>query len=93
MIKLDIGDEIIGVVNLHTHTPLQTQVEVTKVMANIKRKAQTTTDTPQQILGAELRKIWQDAPANILSTSTLRRSIRKDNDAPHNDVPHNSVTR
>ena len=57
MIKLDIDDEIIGVVNLHTHTPLQTQVEVTKVKANINRKAQTTTDTPQQILGAELRKI------------------------------------
>ena len=93
MIKLDIDDEIIEVVNLHTHTPLQTQVELTKVKANIKRKAQTTTDTPQQILGAELRKIWQDAPATILSTSTLRRSIRKDNDAPHNDVPNNSVTR
>ena len=91
MIKLDIDDEIIGEVNLHTHAPSQTQVEVAKVKANIKRKAQTTTDTPQQILGAELRNISQDAAANIPSTSTLRRNIRKARE--DNDVPHNPVTR
>ena len=78
MIKLDIDDEIIRDVNLHTHAPSQTQVEVAKVKANIKRKAQTTTDTSQQILGAELRNISQDAAANIPSTSTLRRNIRGD---------------
>ena len=62
-----------------------------KVKANIKRKAQTTTDTPQQILGVELRNISQDAAANITSTSTLRRNIRKARE--DNDVPHNTVTR
>ena len=49
-IKLDIDGEIIGEVNLHAHAPSQRQVEVAKVKANTKRKAQTTTDTPQQIL-------------------------------------------
>ena len=71
MIKLDIDDEIIGEVNLYTLAPSQSQVEVAKVKANIKRKAQTTTDTPQQIIGAELRNISEDAAANIPSTSTL----------------------
>ena len=36
MIKLDIDDKIIGEVNLHTHAPSQTQVEVAKVKANSK---------------------------------------------------------
>ena len=85
MIKVDIDKEIIRKVNLHTHAPSQMQVEVAKVKANIKRKAQTTTDTLQQILGAELRNISQEAAANIPSTSTLRRNrkLRKDNDFPH----------
>ena len=94
MIKLDIDGEIIGEGNLHTHAPSQKQVEVAKVKANIKRKAQKTTDTPQQILGAELRNISQDAAANIPSTLTLRRNIRKareDNDAPHNPVTREDI--
>ena len=62
-----------------------------KVKANIKRKGQTTTDTLQENLGAELRNISQDAAANIPSTSTLRRNIRKARE--DNDVPHNPVTR
>ena len=89
MIKLDIYDEIIGEVNFHTHSPSQTHVEVAKVKANIKKKAQTTTDTPQQILGAELRNASQDTAANIPSTSTLRRNVRKarkDNNVPHNPI-------
>ena len=91
MIKLDIDDEIIREVNLHTHAPSQMQDEVTKVKANIKRKEQTTTDTPQHILGAELKNTSQDAAANIPSTSTLRRNIRKAWE--DNNVPHNPVTR
>ena len=94
MIKLDINNKIIGQVNLHMHAPSQMQVEVAKVKANIKRKAQTTTDTPQQILGAELRNISQDAAANIPSTSTSRRNIRKapeDNDAQHNPVTRKDI--
>ena len=90
MIKLDTDDDITGEVNLHTHAPSQTQVEVEKVKANTKRKAQTTTDTPQQILGAELRNTSQDAVANILSTSTMRRNISKVRE--YNDVPHTPVT-
>ena len=90
-IKLDIADEIIGEVNLHAHAPSQMQIEVAKLKANIKRKAQRVTDTPQQILGAEVRNISQDASVNIPSTSTLKRNIRKARE--DNDVPHNPMTR
>ena len=86
MIKLHIDDEIIVEVNYYTHAPSQTQVKVPKVKGNIKRKAQTTTDTSQQILGAELRNIPQDAAMNIPSTLTLRGNIRKAKEG--NNVPH-----
>ena len=67
------------------------QVEVAKIKANIKRKAQRVTDTPQQILGNEVRNISQEASMNIPSTSMLKKNIRKARE--DNDVPHNPVTR
>ena len=58
---------------------------MTKVKAKIKRRAQTPTDTTQQVLGAELWNVSQDAAANIPSASTLRgnRKAQEDNDVPH----------
>ena len=53
-IKLSPTDEFIDQVHEHTHAPSQTEVEVTKVKSRIKRKATTTLETPQQILGTEL---------------------------------------
>ena len=61
LIKLNEDGEFVGQVNEHTHAPSQREVEVTRVKASIKRKANTTTDTPQQILGTELRNISEDA--------------------------------
>ena len=60
-IKLSPTDEFIDQVNEHTHAPSQTEVEVTKVKSRIKRKTTTTLETPQQILGTELRNISEGA--------------------------------
>jgi len=90
-IKVDENNEFVEQVNEHTHAPSQTQVEVAKVTASIKRKAETTTDMPQQILGAELANISADAAANLPSTSTMRRNIRKARE--DNDLPPNPLTR
>ena len=54
-----------------------TEVEVTKVLTSIKRKAETTDETSQQILGRELALISEDAAANLPAVSTIRRGIRK----------------
>ena len=43
--KLSATDEFIGHNNDHTHPPSQTEVEITKVKAIIKRKAESTVDT------------------------------------------------
>ena len=55
-IKLSILDAFIGQNNEQTHPPSQKQVEVTKAKASIKRKAEATEETSQQILAPELRK-------------------------------------
>ena len=56
-IKLSILDEFIGQNHEHTHPPSQIQVEVTKAKTSIKRKAEATEETSQQILTSELRNI------------------------------------
>ena len=55
-INLSILDAFIGQNNEQTHPPSQKQVEVTKAKASIKRKAEATEETSQQILAPELRK-------------------------------------
>ena len=50
-IKLSTTDEFIGHNNDHTHPSSLTEVEITKVKASIKRKAEPTVETSQQILG------------------------------------------
>ena len=56
-IKLSILGEFIGQNHEHTHPPSQIQVEVTKAKTSIKRKAEATEETSQQILTSELRNI------------------------------------
>ena len=66
-IKLSILGEFIGQNHEHTHPPSQIQVEVTKAKASIKRKAEATEETSQQILASELRNISEGAAANLPS--------------------------
>ena len=75
-VKLSPTDEFIEQNNEHTYAPA-TEVEVTNVLTSIKRKAETTDETSQQILGRELALIFEDAAANLPAVSTIRRGIRK----------------
>ena len=42
----------------HTHTPMQTKTEVVNVKAGIKRRAQTSLDTAQQIIRGDFRSCF-----------------------------------
>ena len=59
----------------HTHALSATRCELTKVRASIKRKASTTHDTTQQILGTELSNLISTAGINLPNLSNLRRNI------------------
>ena len=93
-IKLSVLDEYIGMNNAHTHPPSQTQAEVVKVQAAMKRRAETTEETTQQILASSLINISEGAAAIIPSVGSLRRNIRharQDRNMPPNPLTKNDI--
>ena len=86
-IKLSPTDEFIDQMSEHTHAPSQTEVEVTKVKSRIKRKATKTLETPQQILGTELRIISEGTAASLPGVSTLRRNQKGSQKFRHSAKP------
>ena len=95
-IKLFPTDEFIDQVNEYTHASSQTEVEVTKVKSRIKRKATTTLETPQQILGTELRNIseglrlvylefqhYGGISERLAKMSTLRQTLQLERKYPN----------
>ena len=75
--KLNANDDFVEQVQEHTRTPSATRCELTKVRAGIKRKASTTHDTTQQILGTELANLTPTATVNLPKLSNLRHNIRR----------------
>ena len=70
-------DRIVGRVNEHSHAPNRTKVEVTKVRADMKRRAETTVDAPQRILSDGLAYASADAAVNLPPIENIRRAIRR----------------
>ena len=74
-VKLSATGEFLQIVNDHTHPPTPTQCEVTRVRAGIKRKAETTQDTTQQILAAGMHGISESAAVNLPSLNSMQRNM------------------
>ena len=55
---------------------MQTECQVTNFKADIKRRAEETEETTQQILDTELRSISDEVAANLPLLETFRRNIR-----------------
>lgn len=75
-IKLSPTDEFIEQVNDHIHPPSSTKVEVTKINIGMKRKAKTTEETVQQILGEQLGNSSNDATTKLPLIAAMERNIR-----------------
>ena len=75
-IKLTVTDDFVEQTDEHTHPPNQTQCEVVKLKAGIKRQAEATFQTSQQIHANQLTGISEGAAINLPSVETLRRNIR-----------------
>eukprot|EP00096_Caligus_rogercresseyi_P016870 TRINITY_DN9966_c0_g1_i1.p1 TRINITY_DN9966_c0_g1~~TRINITY_DN9966_c0_g1_i1.p1 ORF type:complete len:170 (-),score=8.00 TRINITY_DN9966_c0_g1_i1:72-581(-) len=90
-IKINNKDEFVSQNNEHTHAPSQTEAQVTLTTANIRRRAEETMDTPQQILSAELRCVNDDVAANLPAITTMKRNIRKVR--KKNELPPNPLSR
>ena len=71
-VKLTVTNDFVEQLNEHSHPPSQTKVEVIKIKTGIKRRAQTTHDTCQQILGAEyFLKCCCQSASNIQSNLSI----------------------
>ena len=79
-IKLWADDAFLNQLNEHTHPPSQTRVEVTKIKARIKDRAENTNDTSQQILVAELQNVSEASAVVLPSLNNMRRNIRRQRD-------------
>src|SRR5688572_28024304 len=60
-VKLNADLSVVSYLHEHTHAADSGHVEVLKVRASIKRKAEETDETSQQILGHELQQLSQQA--------------------------------
>ena len=74
---LSAGGEFLRIVNEHTHPSVPTQCEITNVRAEIKRRADTTQDTTQQILAAEMQGVSGSAAVDMPSLDNIRYQISK----------------
>ena len=71
------GDmSVVGYVNTHSHAADGSHVEVLQVRAAIKRRAEQTQETAQQIMGEEMQQVNQSAAVQMAPLSTIRRAIR-----------------
>ena len=75
-IELDEAGNFLERINNHTHAPSETKCEISKVRANIKRKATETQDLAQAILERELGGESEAAAINLPALHHIRRIIR-----------------
>ena len=86
-IRLDSLDNFVESVNEHSCIPSQQMCEVAAVKSAIKRRAETTNDTTQQILAGELATISPAASAILPVLSNMRRTIRSQRQTNENLPP------
>ena len=89
-IKVDLGDEIVGRVNQHTHAPSAVKVEMNKVRSNIRESAETSHQTPQNIIANELATTSTAVAANLPRIEHLKRTVRGQRGDDH---PPNPITK
>ena len=75
-IELDEAGNFLERINNHTHAPSERKCKISKVRANIQRRATETQDPAQIILGRELGGISEAAAINLPALRHIRRNIR-----------------
>jgi hypothetical protein len=71
------GEQLVGRCNEHSHGPDPSQLEVCKVVQQMKQLAEETEATPQQIITQSITTITEDAKAKLPSIPHIRRNIRR----------------
>lgn len=75
-LKLE-GDNLVGVLNEHTHGPQPERGEVLKLRNRMKVRAENTQETAQQIISTEVGALSQTAAVALPAVPNIRRCIRR----------------
>ena len=86
-VKLDEDDEFVAALNEYTHSPSQTKIELTKLRASIKRRAENTLDALQQILTGELGGYTRGC-SSFPKLDNVRRNTRFQRQNTNYQTPH-----
>ncbi|XP_059154938.1 uncharacterized protein LOC131940304 [Physella acuta] len=71
------GEQLVGRCNEHSHGPAPSQLELCKVVQQIKQMAEETEATPQQIITQSITTISGYAKAELPLVPHIRRNIRR----------------
>ena len=74
-VKLNEDLSVVGFLNEHTHLADEARGEMLQVRERIKRKAEETEETPQQILGQEMQQMSQQTAVQMVPIHHVRRCI------------------
>ena len=74
-VRLDRNNEFLQEVNDHTPPPIKRKVEVVKVKASIRRRAEISLGTPQQIITSKLERISEAATVSLPLMNIITRNI------------------
>ena len=85
-VKLRQG-EVIEELHSHTHAPDTAKCEATKVLQEIKERAQHTEETTQQIIAEGCASISDEVATKLPSIHFLRRDVRRYKQKKRNYLP------
>ena len=75
-VKIAADMSVVGYVNEHSHASDNTHVKVLQVRAQIKRRAEETQETAQQIMGQEMQQVSESVAIQMAPLPIIRRAIR-----------------
>ena len=84
--KIKVNGNQFVVTHQHHHAPNPARNDVLKIRSYIKRRAQTTLDGTQAIVGGALAGINSAVAAQLPAVKTLRRSTQRNRNAANNNA-------
>ena len=82
-----LAGRVVHRTNEHTHVGDARRSEVIKFRAAVKERAQTTEETPQQILADSVQNLSDAASGSLPSLNDMRRGIRRNRQQVGNPLP------
>lgn len=85
-----LDGRVVKIVTSHTHAPDATRPEALQILGDIRERAITTQEQPQQIVATAVQAAHENVRAHLPAKESLKRTIR--NVRNHNGAPRLPAT-